>query len=87
MNEALNKDLKDSENSTKEAKWIKGLALFSELSAWIIGPLILAIIIGKELDAKFAASPWLLFLSIAIAFIVSMFGLAKKAIIEIKKLK
>ena len=65
--------------------WNQGFFIFLRLSSWIIGPLILGIIIGKWVDAKYENEPWGLFLSIIVAFIITMVKLFQETIKELKK--
>ncbi|MCK9581874.1 MAG: AtpZ/AtpI family protein [Methanoregula sp.] len=81
------KNIKDI-NSTKETPfWQPALLMFSRLSGWIIGPIILGIFIGKWLDNKYDTAPWLFLASVGVAFIISMIGLVRDALKEIDKFK
>lgn len=59
------------QKSSKKSWWQSGLRLFLRLNAWIVGPIIIAIIFGKYLDKKFNSEPWLFFATVAITFIFS----------------
>jgi len=63
------------------------LNLFAKLSAWIVFPVILAVIIGKWLDALFGTEPWLLFLSVGISFVISIGGMVVISLREIEKIE
>lgn len=53
--------------------WATGVELFSQVSTWIVVPVILALIFGKMLDAKYGTKP-IIFLSLAgLAFFFSCF--------------
>ncbi len=52
--------------------WQPGLALFVRLSAWIGGPVIAAVMVGKYLDRLFNSQPWLLLVSVSVAFVISI---------------
>ena len=43
---------------SKQAWWYPALQMFSEMSAWIVGPLLLALLLGKYLDKIFHTKPW-----------------------------
>ncbi|HMN19044.1 MAG TPA: AtpZ/AtpI family protein, partial [Candidatus Moranbacteria bacterium] len=45
------------------------------LSGWIALPILSAVMVGKWLDRKFQSAPWLLLISVGIAFVVSMVAL------------
>lgn len=75
------------ENKTENPWWQPAILMFSRLSGWIIGPVILGIIIGKWLDKKYGTDPWLFLLSIGIFFIISMVGVVRDAMREMKKIE
>lgn len=72
--------------SGKTPWWQPGLMLFYRLSGWIIGPIIVAMIVGKWLDRKYNSEPWLFLLCIGVSFFISMFGIVHDAITEMKKI-
>jgi F0F1-type ATP synthase assembly protein I len=57
--------------------WRPAVALFSEVSALIFVPVILALVIGKYLDGRFDTEPNALLISVAVAFAVSIAGIVK----------
>ncbi len=67
--------------------WQPAIVIFFRLSGWIIGPIILALIIGKWLDKKYNTEPWLFLLSVGVAFVFSMIGMARDTVREIKKIE
>ncbi|MFH1232868.1 MAG: AtpZ/AtpI family protein [Patescibacteria group bacterium] len=71
----------------EQAWWLPAILMFSRLSAWVIGPVIIGLFVGKWLDNKYQSKPWLFLLSIGIAFIISMFGLIKSTLDEYKKIE
>lgn len=87
------------ENTTKQnnsvlpnkngTNWRPALEIFSQISGWVVVPIVLALIIGKYLDARFGTKPWI-FLSLALfGFLISSFGILKvvrKYIADIKEL-
>ncbi|MFH1233285.1 MAG: AtpZ/AtpI family protein [Patescibacteria group bacterium] len=71
----------------KQAWWQPAILMFARLSAWIVGPVIIGLFIGKWLDKKYQSEPWLFLLSMGIVFIFSMAGLVKNAKNEYKKIE
>lgn len=74
-------------NNTRAVWWQPALIMFARLSGWIVAPVLLAIFFGKWLDKKYNSEPWLFLISVGAAFIISMFGVTKNAIIEFKKIE
>jgi len=78
----------DTKDSGKSPWWQPGLILFFRLNGWIVGPLIIAIFVGKYLDKKYNTEPWLFLLSVGLAFVFSTVGIVKdamKALNDIEK--
>jgi len=74
-------------NESKEVPfWQPGILMFSRMSGWIIGPIVLAIFLGKWLDQRYGTEPWLFLGTVGLAFIISMFGLVRDAFREMEKL-
>lgn len=53
------------------------LQVFGRVSGWIIGPVIFSLIIGKYLDTKYNTTPWILCVSLAISFTLSMIAIVR----------
>lgn len=49
--------------------WRDGILLFTKVSAYIAGPIILASIVGKYLDKKYDTGSLIFFILIGIAFV------------------
>ncbi len=64
----------------------QSILLFLRFSGWIIGPVIIGLIIGKWLDNKYDTAPFLFLATIGMAFIVSMIGIIRGAMMEYKKI-
>lgn len=77
----------EKQNDSKVPWWQPSLLLFSKLSGWIIGPVILGIILGKWLDRKFHTEPWLFLTTVGLAFFISMFGIVRDAMREMKRIE
>ncbi|OGI66894.1 hypothetical protein A2823_01310 [Candidatus Nomurabacteria bacterium RIFCSPHIGHO2_01_FULL_41_91] len=67
--------------------WKPAVELVSQVSTWIVLPIILALIFGKMLDARFGTKP-IIFLSLAgLGFLVTCFGIFRIIKDYIKKLQ
>ncbi len=67
--------------------WKPGVKIFSQVSVWIVVPIVLALIIGKKLDAHFDTQP-LIFLSLALfGFLFSSFGIFKIVVRYVEKIE
>lgn len=77
----------DKKNGMHGAWWQAGLALFMRLSSWIVGPILLAVIIGKYLDRKYHSEPWLFLLCTGVSFIVSMVAMITIGFREFKQIE
>lgn len=71
----------------KKAWWEPALAVFAKMSAWIGAPVLIGLFLGKWLDKKYDTEPWLLLVSVGIAFTVSMAGLVLEASKEFKRIE
>jgi len=80
------KDSKKDLNKVEVPFWQPALLMFTRMSGWIIGPVILAIFLGKWLDRKYDTEPWLFLLTVGLAFLISMFGLVKDAFKEMDRI-
>ncbi|MFA5994780.1 MAG: AtpZ/AtpI family protein [Parcubacteria group bacterium] len=77
--------MKKNNKSSEAYDWSNGLNLFARLSGWIIFPILLAVVAGKWLDGRYNTEPWLMFLLMAVAFILSMTRMIVVALKEFKK--
>ncbi len=74
-------------NESKEIPfWQPSLLMFSRMSGWIIGPVVIGIFLGKWLDERYNTEPWLFLTTVGLAFIISMVGLVKDAFKEMDRL-
>ena len=68
-------------NNTKQANlgawWKPALEIFSEVSAWIVVPIVFALVIGKSLDKYFGTKPWLFIILAILGFMFSSFKIVK----------
>jgi len=73
-------------NKSSEVWWNKPLALFSQMSAWIGFPVIIAVFLGKWLDQKYQTEPWLFLATVGASFIISMVGIIRIALKSINEI-
>lgn len=76
----------NTKNKDSELWWQKPLSLFIKLSGWIAFPVVAAVLLGGWLDEIYGTKPWLLLLSIGVAFVLSMFGIVKDTLNYIKSI-
>jgi F0F1-type ATP synthase assembly protein I len=67
--------------------WSSAVMLFFRVSTWIAIPVIFALFIGKFLDKKLGTSPWLFLVCTFVAFIISIVGITKTTLKEMKKIQ
>jgi F0F1-type ATP synthase assembly protein I len=80
----------NSKNSPRQggASWWKpGVEIFSQVSGWIAGPIILALVLGKYLDGRFETKPWIFLGLTGFAFFISSFGIVKVVSRYMKKIQ
>ena len=63
------------------------MVMFANISGWIVGPIILALIVGKYLDKKYDSDPWFFIGLTAVAFFISIFGILKILMKYIKEIE
>lgn len=63
------------------------LRVLANLTAWIAGPVIIGVFLGKWLDNQYHTEPWLFLASIGFCFLISMYGLITNALKEFKKIE
>ncbi|MBU1036440.1 AtpZ/AtpI family protein [Patescibacteria group bacterium] len=59
----------------KEAWWQPALVIFSQVSGWIIVPILIALFVGRALDDKYGTEPWIFLGLTIIAFGISCLGI------------
>lgn len=67
----------NEENNLNKPSWAVGVQLFSEISGWIVGPIVIALILGKWLDGKFGTEPWIFIALAAFGFLITIYGIVK----------
>ena len=71
----------------KNNSWDASFRIMANISGWIAFPVIIGLYLGKWLDNKFGTEPWLFLITIAVFFLVSMYGLITSARKEFKKME
>ncbi len=57
--------------------WKPGVEIFTKVSGWIAGPIILALIVGKYLDTRFGTKPWIFIGLTSLAFLISCIAIVR----------
>lgn len=73
----------------KNLNWKPAVEIFSQISGWIVGPIVLALIAGKNLDTYFGTKPIIFLCLVGLGFLVTCLGMyrvVKKYIKEIKNI-
>lgn len=63
------------------------LRVVANLTAWIAGPIIIGVFVGKWLDNHFHTEPLLFVITIGLCFLISIYGLVINAQREFKKIE
>ena len=69
--------------------WKDGVQIFTQVSVWIVVPILLALFVGKKLDAHFGTKPIIFLILAGVGFLFSCFGIVRvinKYMKEIKDL-
>ena len=72
----------------KEAWWKPGMAIFMQMSVYIVVPILVSFFVGKKWDNLFDTEPLLFIVSMSIAFTISIIAIvrvSKKYIEEIEQ--
>lgn len=70
-------DDKNQDQNTVGQWWKPAVEIFSEVSAWILVPIIFALAVGKGLDKYFNTTPWIFIICALLGFIFSIFKITK----------
>ena len=57
--------------------WKEGVQIFTQVSVWIVVPILLALFVGKSLDAHFGTKPIIFLVLAGIGFLFSCFGIVR----------
>lgn len=75
------------EDKKQTNNWAPAMQIMSEISTWIVGPIVLALIAGKWLDSHYGTKP-VIFLSLTgFAFVITCIGMYRVVKNYMKKLK
>lgn len=74
-------------NENKGPWWKAGVRMFSDISTWIIVPIIGALTLGKYLDRRFDTEPTLLLILSGLSFLITAYGILKTVRAYTKNLK
>ena len=64
-------------NDTNGPWWKPAFEIFGRVSAWVVIPIVLALIIGKYLDAEYDTKPWIFLTLSLVGFLISSFGIVR----------
>lgn len=67
--------------------WRDSLIVFTRMSGWICGPIVIALFLGKWLDSHFDTAPFIFVGSTALAFLASSLGIVREAKRYMKKME
>ena len=76
-----------TEENKKNQWWAPALELFTQVSTWIVAPIVCALIFGKILDAHFGTKPVLFLVLAGIGFLITCIGIVRVIKNYTKKLK
>lgn len=77
----------DKQNLNNGPWWKPGMQILSEVSTWIVVPIVLALIFGKMLDEHFGTRPVVFLCLTGFAFLITCFGMFRVVRNYINKLK
>ena len=75
------------DKDNKKLDWKTALELFSQVSSWVVAPIVLALIFGKMLDARFGTEPVIFLILAGAGFLITCLGIVRVVKNYIKKLK
>ncbi len=67
--------------------WRPAVEIFSQVSVWVVVPIVAALVIGKYLDWRFGTAPWLFLGLTGLAFLMSCFGIVRTVSRYIKEIQ
>ena len=80
-------DISTGPGSGRGPWWKPAVQIFSEISTWIVVPIVLALIFGKMLDARYGTKPTIFISLVVVAFLFSCFKIVSVVKSYTKKLK
>ena len=67
--------------------WKPAVQLLSEVSTWIVVPIVCALVFGKMLDTHYGTKPLIFLVFAGLGFLITCFGMFKVVKDYMKKLK
>lgn len=67
--------------------WKPAVEIFTQISGWIIGPIVVALILGKMLDNHYDTKPVILLVSVGVSFLITCVGMVRVIKNYTRKLK
>ncbi len=61
----------------EKAWWQPALAVFGEITGWIVAPVVISLYGGRWLDQRFDTAPWFFLGLTALAVIITMVGVVR----------
>ncbi len=61
----------------KKLDWKPAFRIFTQVSTWVVVPVVLALIVGKALDKQYGTDPWIFLGLTALAFFFSSYGIVR----------
>lgn len=58
-------------------EWMPAVQIFTQVSVWIVVPILLALFVGKSLDAHYGTKPIIFLVLAGIGFLFSCFGIVR----------
>jgi len=57
--------------------WKEGVQVFTQVSVWIVVPILVALFVGKSLDAHYGTKPIIFLVLAGVGFLFSCFGIVR----------
>lgn len=77
----------NNKNLTGGPWWKEGVKLVSDVSAWIVVPIVGALVLGKFLDTRFGTEPVIFLILAGFGFLLTCYGIFKIVKDYMKKLQ
>ena len=77
----MEKKVNNDQSKNSNMPWASAMDGAMTMSSWLVGPLVVALIVGNYLDNKLATNHTYLYISLGIAFLLTIVGL----VIQVRK--